>query len=466
MVGRVWSDFEERYFWRKAVAHSSKRAGIDRTNSEKTWDQLAIDMHRYMERHDHVRRNYTSTMLFEHYFQNIEGERRSPNAAAYVNEYLQKLGPNRQVSNPAAPRPRRERRFRARSARWSQSPTRSMADEREDEENDTSSDDPSLPSLREMNLPDPRSLRSPHPGLSEHRRLRESSAQSPPRSLRRLRPILPSLASPANSVLSHSPLTSPYDSPLYTNQLEVPRSWDVASPPLLSPYGTPIYHQNHQLRTPLTSGSDQSRLDAAIWGYEMGRRSANHHPSPSIPPLPQTSPTGYTAQQQYPENLDLGTLLSETTLLASEAFSQAATLGRESGQSSFASGQHPRNEMSSNYQFQDYSSPNPISSTFSPIPTQSPTLTQVPTNQSEESDLFVRDTENENDDDKSYVDDAGDENGEGSEEGEIRQDKDVHTMTYREFRDRVSTNWGANVDDTNYGDLDGVQYPSGLDLGN
>lgn len=122
--------------------------------------------------------------------------------------------------------------------------------------------------------------------------------------------------------------------------------------------------------------------------------------------------------------------------------------------------------MSSNYQFQDYSSPNPISSTFSPIPTQSPTLTQVPTNQSEESDLFVRDTENENDDDKSYVDDAGDENGEGSEEGEIRQDKDVHTMTYREFRDRVSTNWGANVDDTNYGDLDGVQYPSGLDLGN
>ncbi|KAI1087536.1 hypothetical protein F5B19DRAFT_497274 [Rostrohypoxylon terebratum] len=438
MVGRVWSDFEERYFWRTAVAYSSKRAGIDRANHEKTWDQLAIDMYRFMERHNHVRRQYTSTMLFEHYFQNIEGERRSPNAAMYVNEYLRKLGPNRQVSNPMAPRPRRERRYRVRSGRWSQSPVGSTADERYDREDDTPSDDASLPSIREMNLPDPRSLRSPHPGLSEHRRYRETSARSPPQPLRRLRPLLPtSLATPATSMLSHSPLATSYDSSLYSNELDVSGGWDIASPPFASSYGTPIYHQTHQLRTPLTSAPSPNNFNAVAWGFELGRRSAILNPPSSILPMPQTSPTATTAQNQYSQNLDLEALLNETGPLSSDTFSQVATLGRDSSLTSFDSGLHARNENSSNYQFRDVASPNAMSSTYSSFQSLSPGLPQAPSNQSEESGLFVEDNENENgnENDGSYIDYIDDGNVEGSEEGEIRQDTDVHFMTYREFRD-------------------------------
>ncbi|KAI1505667.1 hypothetical protein F5X99DRAFT_215187 [Biscogniauxia marginata] len=94
MVGKVWSDREEKYFWRTAVANSPKRAGIDRAKAEKSWDQLAKDMQRAMG--EHARRDYTGTMLFEHYFQNIESQRKSPHAVVYVYEYLKKLGPHRQ----------------------------------------------------------------------------------------------------------------------------------------------------------------------------------------------------------------------------------------------------------------------------------------------------------------------------------------------------------------------------------
>ncbi|KAI1762798.1 hypothetical protein GGR53DRAFT_467945 [Hypoxylon sp. FL1150] len=92
MVGKVWSDAEEKYFWRHIVERSAKRTGISRANPEVPWDQLAVEMSIAMERQGTSRRTYTQTGLFEHYFQNIEGQRTSPNAVLYVREYLEKLG--------------------------------------------------------------------------------------------------------------------------------------------------------------------------------------------------------------------------------------------------------------------------------------------------------------------------------------------------------------------------------------
>ncbi|KAI8633254.1 hypothetical protein F5Y19DRAFT_471523 [Xylariaceae sp. FL1651] len=88
MGGKVWSVAEERHFWLVAVSHSPKRAGIDLAKSEKSWERLSKEMQKAMG--DEARRRYSGTMLFEHYFQNIESQRRSPNAAFFVREYLRK----------------------------------------------------------------------------------------------------------------------------------------------------------------------------------------------------------------------------------------------------------------------------------------------------------------------------------------------------------------------------------------
>ncbi|KAI0388749.1 hypothetical protein F5Y17DRAFT_470210 [Xylariaceae sp. FL0594] len=88
MGGKVWSEPEERHFWHVAVAQSPKRAGVDLARAEKSWDDLAKEMQVAMG--TMARRQYSGTMLFEHYFQNIESQRRSPNAGIYVREYLAK----------------------------------------------------------------------------------------------------------------------------------------------------------------------------------------------------------------------------------------------------------------------------------------------------------------------------------------------------------------------------------------
>ncbi|KAI1648235.1 uncharacterized protein F4817DRAFT_364404 [Daldinia loculata] len=111
MTGKFWSPAEEKYFWKTVVAHSVKRAPADLSNDEKTWEELAVDMQREMERQGTARRWYTGSVLFEHYFQNVEGDRRSPNATPYVVEYMKKLGPFRRIINPrSGPRGGRPRR--------------------------------------------------------------------------------------------------------------------------------------------------------------------------------------------------------------------------------------------------------------------------------------------------------------------------------------------------------------------
>ncbi|KAI1437275.1 hypothetical protein GGR50DRAFT_93665 [Xylaria sp. CBS 124048] len=86
MGGNVWSEAEEQHFWRVAIANSTKRAGIDIAKEEKPWASLAAEMQDAMG--EDARRHYTGPMLVEHYFQNIESQRRSPNATRFVMEYL------------------------------------------------------------------------------------------------------------------------------------------------------------------------------------------------------------------------------------------------------------------------------------------------------------------------------------------------------------------------------------------
>ncbi|GAW25424.1 putative yhr100cp-like protein [Rosellinia necatrix] len=100
MGGKIWSDAEERYFWRIAVSQSSKRAALDLSKPEKPWDQLAREMQTGMG--NDARREYTGNMLFEHFFQNIETQRRSPNASFYVREYLARRDQSRHPVNQNA----------------------------------------------------------------------------------------------------------------------------------------------------------------------------------------------------------------------------------------------------------------------------------------------------------------------------------------------------------------------------
>lgn len=119
MGGKIWSEAEEKYFWRTAVSWSPKRAGIDTTKPERSWDQLAIDMQASMG--DAARRQYSGGLLckisplflpviwislwmpssylradtnggvvVDHWNQNVNSQRRSPNAGIYLQEYKTK----------------------------------------------------------------------------------------------------------------------------------------------------------------------------------------------------------------------------------------------------------------------------------------------------------------------------------------------------------------------------------------
>ncbi|KAI1813523.1 hypothetical protein GGS20DRAFT_552906, partial [Poronia punctata] len=61
MGGKVWSETEERHFWRVAVAQSPKRCGIDQAKAERSWEELAREMQVVMG--TRARRQYSGTML-------------------------------------------------------------------------------------------------------------------------------------------------------------------------------------------------------------------------------------------------------------------------------------------------------------------------------------------------------------------------------------------------------------------
>lgn len=61
MGGKVWTDDEERHFWKVIIPLSTKRKGIHLSNPEQTWEDLASKMQDDMG--DKAKRMYTSLML-------------------------------------------------------------------------------------------------------------------------------------------------------------------------------------------------------------------------------------------------------------------------------------------------------------------------------------------------------------------------------------------------------------------
>ncbi|KAK2064672.1 hypothetical protein LY76DRAFT_37365 [Colletotrichum caudatum] len=84
MGGKVWSVDEERVFWRIIVPQSQKRIATGPTHT-KTWEDLTPLMQSLMG--VNAKRTYTHLGLFEHFFQNIDKGRISPNASVFVCEY-------------------------------------------------------------------------------------------------------------------------------------------------------------------------------------------------------------------------------------------------------------------------------------------------------------------------------------------------------------------------------------------
>ncbi|KAI1340946.1 hypothetical protein F5Y15DRAFT_422824 [Xylariaceae sp. FL0016] len=104
MVNRRWSPEEERYFWLRVIPNSQKRLGADQAREERSWDALAATMQRDMAQQGIRRRTYTPQMLYEHFHQNVEQSRVSPNASQYVFRYKQRRG---DITSTGAPGPGR-----------------------------------------------------------------------------------------------------------------------------------------------------------------------------------------------------------------------------------------------------------------------------------------------------------------------------------------------------------------------
>ncbi|KAK7964236.1 hypothetical protein PG988_011210 [Apiospora saccharicola] len=103
MVGRSWSDEEERYFWRHIVPYSNNRVGrfVD-TNEGVSWDELGGWMTAHFG--NNARRNYGHSTPYEHWFLNMRVSR-SPNAEPYLSQYFRRAGVPNPYSTGANPSP-------------------------------------------------------------------------------------------------------------------------------------------------------------------------------------------------------------------------------------------------------------------------------------------------------------------------------------------------------------------------
>ncbi|KAK8030000.1 hypothetical protein PG993_011291 [Apiospora rasikravindrae] len=99
MVGKSWSDAEERYFWREVVPYSTSRVGrfLDE-NEGSTWGELARRMS------DHFGANARRQYTHEHWFLNVQIGTRSPNAEPYLSRFYQQArAPNPYHTGANAP---------------------------------------------------------------------------------------------------------------------------------------------------------------------------------------------------------------------------------------------------------------------------------------------------------------------------------------------------------------------------
>lgn len=104
MVGKTWSQDEERFFWHVIIPRSPK--SVNPAGRISDWEECAKIMRQEMG--EKPRRNYTKLMLceclsrcaampalthtVEHYFQNVHTGHKSPNAGKFVNAHKRELG--------------------------------------------------------------------------------------------------------------------------------------------------------------------------------------------------------------------------------------------------------------------------------------------------------------------------------------------------------------------------------------
>ncbi|KAI1415405.1 hypothetical protein F5Y13DRAFT_187512 [Hypoxylon sp. FL1857] len=430
MVGKVWSDLEERYFWRTAVAQSSKRVGIDRANPEKTWDQLASEMHRAMERQGGVRETLTETDLVEHYFQNIEGERRSPNATAYVNEYLAKLGPNREILNLRTKRPRRRISKEGNSnASRRPLPTTAPSATRPRQNEDV------VPSVEATARQEPRSTRPAARASSRHSTRASSRGSSrPSRPLRPLAPAGTQVMPPSRSAgPSHSSLS-------YANHQDISFGWRAAPPTSF-----PSSSSSLQYHTPVTSRPANGDLaEDFLWGYQTGKRSApGPLPSPIYPKSQKTSASGVAGRDLYPEYTrayDMGDhSIAPSQPISPLAMPQTTTTSRTPSDYSTASTHTLHQGVASGYQMGQHPSPESLASYSSYSTTYASSLSRTASNGSVDESLFVQERDNNRDD----VSDGA----EASNGTEAQSAGGVRTANHREMGRGAIINW----DDGNIG---------------
>ncbi|KAM0561836.1 hypothetical protein ACHAPJ_003007 [Fusarium lateritium] len=84
MGGKVWSTEEERVFWEVVIPCSP--AAANPAGQNLSWKQCVDLMVEKIG--DNARREYTSTMLYEHHYQNFKPGAKSPKANKFLERYM------------------------------------------------------------------------------------------------------------------------------------------------------------------------------------------------------------------------------------------------------------------------------------------------------------------------------------------------------------------------------------------
>ncbi|KAF4963276.1 hypothetical protein FSARC_8678, partial [Fusarium sarcochroum] len=88
MGGKVWSTEEERVFWEVVIPCSP--AAANPAGQTLSWKQCVDLMVEKIG--DNARREYTSTMLYEHHYQNFKPGAKSPKANKFLERYMRHVG--------------------------------------------------------------------------------------------------------------------------------------------------------------------------------------------------------------------------------------------------------------------------------------------------------------------------------------------------------------------------------------
>ncbi|KAF5026523.1 hypothetical protein F66182_1383 [Fusarium sp. NRRL 66182] len=103
MGGKVWSTEEERIFWEVVIPRSP--AAANPVDQALTWKQCVDLMIENIG--DSARREYTSTMLYEHHYQNFKPGAKSPKANRFLEKYLRHVEWYKDNTSPPPPSPPR-----------------------------------------------------------------------------------------------------------------------------------------------------------------------------------------------------------------------------------------------------------------------------------------------------------------------------------------------------------------------